>query len=118
MGSPTKGVWSPLQLLGRYIGWMETAVAGGVAATWGVAHWARTVLMVVLASGVALYVATACFVVIYLAVTRPELLYNPSAYDPSVQAGLFGRGIKLTEDASQGQRVELPAAILGGDAKT
>lgn len=87
-----KGVRNPLQLLGLYLGWMESAAAVGIFATQGVDHWSRYLLISCAAGGIAIYILTASFIAIYLAIKHPYFLFNPSDYDKNVQHNLFGIG--------------------------
>jgi len=84
-----QGIQSPLQLFGLYLAWTESALAAGLFAT-GSMTFAQTVLVWVMAIGLVAYVLVAGFLLIYLVVRRPEFLFNPRDFDPSVQHLLFG----------------------------
>jgi len=85
-----KGVRNPLQLLGWYLAWMEGIAGGGLLLSAPFDHWTKYFLLFAIGFGILAYGLTAAFVVIYLAVKNPNLLFNPSDYDPTVQHQLFG----------------------------
>jgi hypothetical protein len=85
-----KSIQSPLQLFGLFLAWSETALSGGLFATYGIQHWSRYLLMVFMAVGLLLYVLIAGFLLLYLVIKKPYFLFNPSDYDKSVQPMLFG----------------------------
>ena len=109
-------VKNPLQLLGLYIGWMETVMAGALWATTGIVHWSRYALMVSAALGLIAYIVTSCFIVIYLTVKKPHLLFNPSDYDKDVQKYLFGKGLDIKAPKEAGVQVSSPIVAEPADA--
>ena len=112
MPSSTKvNVKNPLQLLGLYIGWMETAMVAGLWATTDVVHWSRYMLMVSAALGIIAYIGTSCFIVLYLTITKPHFLFNPSDYDKDVQKYLFGGVIKFKQPNDK--KVQLDSPVEG-----
>jgi hypothetical protein len=84
-------IQSPLQLFGFYLAWTESALAVGLFATKD-SSLIITVLGFVMAFGLVAYVLVASFLIIYLVLRRPEFLFNPSNFHPSVQHLLFGPG--------------------------
>ncbi len=118
MSPSTKiSVKNPLQLLGLYIGWMETVMAGALWATTGIVHWSRYALMISAALGIIAYIGTSCFIVVYLAVKKPHLLFNPSDYDKDVQKYLFSGEFnsKLSSEDTKRQ-VSSPIVVEATDA--
>lgn len=95
MNPDKKGIKNPLQLLGLYIAWLESAAAISLLATTTVNHWARHFLIAAAALGIILYIVTACFTVVFLTIKNPFLLFNPSDYDKEAQKLLVGKGIDV-----------------------
>ncbi len=85
-----KTIKNPLQLLGFYLGWMETAGAAALFSMTSVNHWTRYFLIFVMGFGIMLYVLVAAYVLIVLVNKTPHFLFNPSDYDKDVQPLLFG----------------------------
>jgi len=74
--------------------------------------------MISAAIGLIAYVGTACFIVIYLALKKPQLLFNPSDYDKDVQKYLFGDGLQVAVDATEDSKIALPHPPLTVDSES
>ena len=99
---------SPLQMVGFYLGWVESALVGALWAIRFLDHWTRTLLIIVLCFVAAGFAVAVVFVLIYLAVRQPHFLFNPSDYAPSVQPLLFDdRTPRLTVEPNV-TKIELP----------
>jgi hypothetical protein len=85
-----KSVKSPLQMVGFYLAWVESAIGAGLWAVRDVNDWTRTLLIVTMCAIGLLYVAVVAFLPLYLVFKKPHLLFNPSDYTPAVQPMLFG----------------------------
>lgn len=88
--SQLRGVRNPLQLFGIYLAWSETALSVSMFAMSNIDHWIKYCLIAAMAVGLLAYVAVASFLLVYLALTKPGFLFNPSDYDSAVQPMLFG----------------------------
>ncbi len=87
--SEAKGVKSPLQMVGFYLAWVESAMGAGLWAIKDVDSWPRTLLIVAMVLIGLSYAGVVAYVVVYLALKHPHLLFNPSDYAPGVQPLLF-----------------------------
>jgi hypothetical protein len=102
---------NPLQLLGIYLGWLETAAAVGLFAVNNVNSWPRDFVIFALGFGIISYVLIVGFVNIYLTIRSPHFLFNPSDYAKDVQPYLFDspldiKGEMIPKDkTSQGQSI-------------
>lgn len=86
---------SPLHLFGLYLAATEVAFALSLRGT-DVGHWARDLLICAMSLGLVAYITVAGFTLVYLVVHRPELLFNPSDFDKSVQHLLFETGVSIS----------------------
>jgi ABC-type phosphate/phosphonate transport system permease subunit len=87
--SSNKNIKSPLQMVGFYLAWVETALGGSLWAVANVDHWSRTLLICAIAFIGVIFAAVIAFILVFLALRRPHLLFNPSDYAASVQPLLF-----------------------------
>jgi len=84
-----KSVKSPLQMVGFYLAWVESAIGVGLWAVRDVNDWTRSLLIVTMCAIGIIYAAVVAFVLIYIVFKKPHFLFNPSDYTPSVQPMLF-----------------------------
>lgn len=89
MNKPQKTIKSPLQMVGFYLAWVETTIAGSIWAIKGTEKWTLSLLVITIAAVAILYAGIVAFVLVYLTVKRPNLLFNPSDYADNVQPMLF-----------------------------
>ena len=99
-------IQSPLQLFGFYLAWTESAIAVGLFAAKECSSIAL-VLGWVMAFGLFAYVVVAGYLIIYLVLRRPQFLFNPSNFDPSVQHLLFS--------GPRAPRLKVVTTVLTGD---
>ena len=88
MSNNFKAIKSPLQMVGFYLAWIETALA---ASLWPLKD-NQLLLKILLFAVVAIaliFAVTMVFILIHLVYKEPHWLFNPSDYDPSVQDELF-----------------------------
>lgn len=89
---------NPLQLLGIFLGWLETAAVVGLFAINEIDHWTRDFVIFSLGFGIIGYLFIVGFVNVYLTVKTPHFLFNPSDFDKEVQQYLFNTPISVDED--------------------
>lgn len=114
MGNETKNISNPLQLMGRYLGWLESVSAAGLFAVPS-GHWTQSALVVAIITGLAVYLLTSAFLLIFLAIKHPHFLYNPSDYSDQVQERLFDSQKKL--EASTEFTLTLPPNSINTSEK-
>ncbi|QTL99705.1 hypothetical protein GM661_17965 [Iocasia frigidifontis] len=91
-----KFIKSPLQMVGFYLVWIETALAASLWPLKG--HDELLVILLYAVVGIALIFSLAMvFVLIFLVLKEPRWLFNPSDYDPSVQDELFKHDHSISE---------------------
>ena len=95
MATEKKDIKNPLQLLGLYLVYMEAAGAASMFAMQSLQHWTRYFLIFALGIGILIYLIITGFVVIYLTIKHPHLLFNPSDYAPGVQHRLFDETLNI-----------------------
>lgn len=84
-----KSVKSPLQMVGFYLAWVESAIGVALWGIRGVNDWTRTLMIVTMCGIGILYALVVAFVPLYLVLKKPHFLFNPSDYTPAVQPMLF-----------------------------
>ncbi len=89
-------VKSPLQMVGFYLAWVESALGASLWAVRDMNSWPRTFLIVTLSVIAFLFAVAILFTLVFLVVRRPNLIFNPSDYHPTVQAKLFDSTAELT----------------------
>jgi hypothetical protein len=96
MASRFELIKSPLQMVGFYLAWIETAMA---ASLWPLKDndTLLTILLSVVVGIASIFALTMVFILIYLVIKDPHWLFNPSDYDPSVQDELFDHDHSVSE---------------------
>lgn len=91
-----KAIKSPLQMIGFFLAWIETALA---ASLWPV-KGNEKLLSILLFSvvGIAIIIALSLvFVLVYIVKHYPQWLFNPADYDPAVQDELFEHDYSISK---------------------